>query len=152
MQQCTAAALLSLCCCFFFIFRVLNLQTQNAYPWESAIWKITWFVKPDSTQLLSVSLDRLALLWPWRFRHTGPDFIKKRLHPRERQNNICSECAQLHVYSHCEMARSWTVLFWTTQDDIRHFFPLNGTNCQTTYSKLKFLFGHLKSYLVLTAV
>ncbi len=53
-QQCTAAVLLSL----FFTLTVQNLQTQNAYPWESAIWNITWFAKPDRTQLLSVSLHR----------------------------------------------------------------------------------------------
>lgn len=33
----------------------------------------------------------------------------KRLHPRERHNNICCEGAQLHVHSCCETTRRWTV-------------------------------------------
>lgn len=58
VQWCTLPLLLP---CFVFLFSppiVQNLQTQNAYPWESAMWNITWFAKPESVQLLSVSPDR----------------------------------------------------------------------------------------------
>lgn len=88
-----------------FILTVQNVQTQHAYPWESAIWKK---IVCQARQHITAQCFTAQVGIP---HHDASDTLglisSKRLHPRVRQNKFWS--VQLHVQVHCEIAWALTV-------------------------------------------
>lgn len=128
-----------------FILTVQNVQTQHAYPWESAIWKK---IVCQARQHITAQCFTAQVGIP---HHDASDTLglisSKRLHPRVRQNKFWS--AQLHVQIHCEIAWALTVRMPSFILNFRRgffFFPLLCKECHTM-SKLhrlkSFVFGTL---------